>query len=64
LDWIVALIYERSRIRLSREKEALIRARLGKRMRALGLETLPDYCEYLGSSEGEDEVRQAIDACP
>lgn len=62
LDWIVALIYERSRIRLSREKEALIRARLGKRMRALGLETLPDYCEYLGSSEGEDEVRQAIDA--
>jgi chemotaxis protein methyltransferase CheR len=62
VDFIVALIYERSCIRLSRDKEALIRARLGKRMRALGLETLPDYCAYLDSSGGADEVQHALDA--
>ena len=62
MDSIVALVYERSRIRLSREKEALIRARLGKRMRSLGLETLPDYCDHLFSPGGADEVGHAIDA--
>jgi chemotaxis protein methyltransferase CheR len=62
VDAVVALVYERSRIRLSREKEALIRARLGKRMRALGLETLPDYCDYLFSQGGAEEVGHAIDA--
>jgi chemotaxis protein methyltransferase CheR len=62
LDWIIAFVYERSRIRLGRNKEALIRARLGKRMRALGLQTLPDYCAYLNSREGTDEVGRAIDA--
>jgi len=62
VDSIVALVYERSRIRLSREKEALIRARLGKRMRSLGLETLPDYCDHLFSPGGADEVGHAIDA--
>jgi chemotaxis protein methyltransferase CheR len=62
VDCIVALVYERSRIRLSRDKEALIRARLGKRMRALGLQTLPEYCEYLDSTGGADEIGQAIDA--
>ena len=62
LDRIIALIYERSRIRLSRNKEALIRARLGKRMRSLHLETLAEYCDYLLSHEGAQEVQQAVDA--
>jgi chemotaxis protein methyltransferase CheR len=62
VDTIVALVYERSRIRLTRDKEALIRARLGKRMRALGLKTLPEYSEYLCSPRGADEVPQVIDA--
>lgn len=62
VDAIVALVYERSRIRLSREKEALIRARLGKRMRALGIQTLPEYCAHLESASGADEIGRAIDA--
>ena len=62
IDSIVDLVYERSRIRLSRDKEALIRARLGKRMRALGIPTLIGYCEYLFSRDGADEVQNAIDA--
>jgi chemotaxis protein methyltransferase CheR len=31
-------------------------------MRALGLETLPDYCDYLYSPGGTDEAGHAIDA--
>ena len=62
LDYIIALIYERSRIRMDRGKEALIRSRLGKRMRALGIPSLPDYCHYLDSPEGAGEVTRAIDA--
>ena len=62
LDYVIALIYERSRIRLDRSKEALIRARLGKRMRALGIPSLPDYCHHLDSPEGAGEISRAIDA--
>jgi chemotaxis protein methyltransferase CheR len=62
LDYIIALIYERSRIRMDRGKEALIRSRLGKRMRALGIPSLPDYCQHLDSPEGAGEITRAIDA--
>ena len=62
IDSVVELVYERSRIRLSRDKEALIRARLGKRMRALGIPTLIAYCDFLFSRDGADEVQNAIDA--
>ena len=62
LDYIIALIYDRSRIRMDRGKEALIRSRLGKRMRALGIPSLPDYCQHLDSPEGVGEIARAIDA--
>ncbi len=62
LDSVISLVYERSRIRLNRSKEALVRARLGKRMRALGLETLAGYWAYLCSPEGSPETTCAIDA--
>lgn len=62
VDGIIDLVYDRSRIRLNRGKEALIRARLGKRMRALGLAALSDYWAYLCSSAGAEEVIRAIDA--
>jgi len=62
LDYVIGLIYERSRIRMDRGKEALIRARLGKRMRALGIPSLPEYCHLLDSPAGAEEVPRAIDA--
>jgi chemotaxis protein methyltransferase CheR len=62
IEFIIAFIYERSRIRLHDGKEALIRARLGKRMRLLGIGTLREYCAYIRSAEGQDEVQSAIDA--
>ena len=62
LDYVIALVYDRSRIRMDRSKEALIRARLGKRMRALGIPSLPDYCHHLESPEGAAEIDRTIDA--
>jgi len=61
-DFIIALIYERSRIRLHEGKQALIKARLGKRMRHHGFTCLAEYCELLQSPGGHDEVTHAVDA--
>lgn len=61
-DFIIALIYERSRIRLHEGKHSLIRARLGKRMRHLGFETLSDYCRYLQQGVDEEELTHVVDA--
>lgn len=61
-DFIIALIYERSRIRLHEGKQALIKARLGKRMRHLGCACLADYCEHLQTAAGQEEITHAVDA--
>ncbi len=62
IDFIIALIYERSRIRLHEGKQALIKARLGKRMRHLGIGTLHEYCNLLRSGAGQEEITGAVDA--
>jgi chemotaxis protein methyltransferase CheR len=61
-EFIIALIYERSRIRLHEGKQALIKARLGKRMRLLGCACLADYCELLQSPGNHEEITHAVDA--
>jgi chemotaxis protein methyltransferase CheR len=62
INFIIALIYERSRIRLHEGKQALIRARLGKRMRHLGIDTLHGYCDLLRSPAGREEITSAVDS--
>lgn len=61
-DFIIALVYDRSRIRLHDGKQALIRARLGKRMRHHGLESFHDYCDFLRTRADEDEITHVVDA--
>ena len=61
-QYIAELAYDRCRIRLHKGKEALILARLGKRMRARGFSTLPEYCEFLRTEADEDEFTNVIDA--
>lgn len=61
-DFIIALVYERSRIRLHDGKHALIRARLGKRMRWHGCESFAEYCDLLRHGANEDEIQQVVDA--
>lgn len=61
-QFIIKLVYERSGILLHQGKEALIRSRLGKRMRQLGIAELPQYCELVRDSRDEDEIRLVIEA--
>jgi chemotaxis protein methyltransferase CheR len=61
-DLIVSLVHERSRIRLHDGKQALIRARLGKRMRALGFATFHEYCQHLRAGADEQERIRVVDA--
>jgi chemotaxis protein methyltransferase CheR len=51
------LIYEQSGISLGEHKQSLVRARLARRLRALGIPTFKNYYEYVTSG---DEVGQEI----
>ena len=62
LHYIIDLIYERSGIRLHDGKDALIRARLGKRVRHLGLADLSHYCKFLQSGKNDEELVSVVDA--
>lgn len=56
------IIYETSGIRLGPEKSALVSARLGKRMRALGLASYEDYLKRLEADTELQEMTHLIDA--
>jgi len=46
-DAFAALLYDRCGIALGDQKEALVTARIGKRLRALGLETYKEYLQLI-----------------
>jgi len=60
--WVVREIYSRSRIRLHDGKEPLIRARLGKRLRALGMTRLGEYTSHLERTGDPAEFTRLLDA--
>jgi chemotaxis protein methyltransferase CheR len=60
--YITALIYQRCGIRLHDGKDALIKARLGKRMRHFGFTCLAEYCDFLQSDDHEEELERMTDA--
>jgi chemotaxis protein methyltransferase CheR len=60
--WVIRQVYDRSRIRLHDGKEPLIRARLGKRLRALGMGSLGEYTRHLEVSRDEAEFTRLLDA--
>ncbi len=60
-DAISRLIYSKCGISLKKGKEALVRARLMKRLRALKLKTIDDYMVYLDSDQGDGEIGTLID---
>lgn len=55
------IVYETSGIALSSGKEALVSARVGRRMRALGITDLEAYLDYLGDNR-EREIVDLLDA--
>ncbi|NVM22079.1 MAG: protein-glutamate O-methyltransferase CheR [Desulfobacterales bacterium] len=57
-----ALVYEKCGICLHEGKKELVRARLGKRLRATGLENFKDYYKFLTKQDDGDELVQMLDA--
>jgi chemotaxis protein methyltransferase CheR len=55
------LVYEHSRINLGPDKQELVAARLGKRLRSLNLSNYREYCLLLESPEGLDELENLVD---
>ncbi|MFA6286539.1 MAG: protein-glutamate O-methyltransferase CheR [Opitutaceae bacterium] len=60
-QFIRELVYSHSRINLGPDKQELVGARLGKRLRATGLASVGEYCDLLRSKAGADEVGMLID---
>ena len=58
---ISAMVYEAAGINLKQGKEALVRARLMKRLRSLGIGRVEDYLEFLDSEQGSQEIDCLID---
>jgi chemotaxis protein methyltransferase CheR len=56
------LIYDKSGITLGPQKAALVSARVGKRMRALGIEDVKDYLGYVMEDQTGAELIQLLDA--
>ncbi|NLB63051.1 MAG: chemotaxis protein CheR [Fibrobacter sp.] len=58
---ICQIVYEQCGINLGEKKHALVHGRLGKRLRALGLQCYEDYLEFLLEDESGDEIVQLLD---
>jgi chemotaxis protein methyltransferase CheR len=56
------VVYEQSGISLNDKKEALVSARVGKRMRALGLSEHKEYLDRVLKDETGEEIVQLLDA--
>lgn len=59
---ISKLIYEQCGINLHEGKKELVKARLGKRLRAGNYKSFSDYCHYVATAEGTDELIAMIDS--
>jgi len=56
------LIYVEAGIRLSEEKKTMLEGRIKRRLKALGIQTYNEYCDYLFGQEGlKDEIVHLID---
>lgn len=56
------IVYDKSGITLGPSKEALVAARVGKRMRALGMADYRQYLDYVLEDRSGDETVQLLDA--
>lgn len=60
-QFIRDIVYKNSRINLGEDKQELVSARLGKRLRATGKESISDYCDLLRTPGGAEELGNLID---
>ena len=62
MEQLRRIVYDRSGILLRENKEAMVSARLNKRMRMLGLADSREYLQYLHQDATGDELVRLIDA--
>ncbi len=55
------IVYEKSGISLADSKIALVKARLGKRMRALGIQDHREYLQYVLKDNQDEEIIKLLD---
>lgn len=61
-EFIRHFVYEQSRINLGPDKKELVSARLAKRLRAIGLNSYTEYCDFLQTAAGKEEVTNLVDS--
>lgn len=60
-DFIRRLVYRHSRIQLGAEKKEMVGQRLQRRLKATGLRTYGEYCEFLKCPDGGEELTDLLD---
>ncbi|MBW3097393.1 protein-glutamate O-methyltransferase [Pseudohoeflea coraliihabitans] len=60
LSEIAALIHADAGIALNEGKASLVYSRLSKRLRRIGLTSFRDYCQFVGTNEGQAERREML----
>jgi chemotaxis protein methyltransferase CheR len=62
LRFIAKLLHQRTGIVIREHKQAMARGRLARRVKALGLQSISEYCAHLRGARGEAEMPQLINA--
>ena len=61
-NFIREIVYKLSRISIGPNKRVMVLSRISRRMRALQINTVKDYCEYIKKPTGSKELSALIDA--
>ncbi|MEZ2406580.1 chemotaxis protein methyltransferase CheR [Bosea sp. OAE752] len=62
MKFIAALVYEQAGIVIREHKEAMTRGRLARRVKALGLSSVAEYCAFLKTPQAASELPELINA--
>ena len=62
LKYVAQVIYEQAGIVIREHKEAMARGRLQRRVKALGLNSISEYCAFLKRPEASGEISELINA--
>lgn len=62
MKFIAALVYEQAGIVIREHKEAMTRGRLARRVKALGLTSVAEYCAFLKTPQAAGELPELINA--
>ena len=60
--FLAKLANSKTGIVLEEQKKQMMYGRLARRLRALGLDSFAEYCQFLQSNEGVDEVKHLVNA--